>query len=290
MIKLKKVKHLNILLLGKTGAGKTTLINSILELENTLKELKTDNKRPVTMTTEYIYSDKIDFLRCGDSRGIELGKFGIEAVQEEAEKFIDEQLKTNNPDFYVHCIWYCTIPITDRFQEDECKLLENLGKKYSMKELPIIIVGTKANSKESYTNLKQNIENNVFKFNYPFIPVIAKKIDDKQVMGLDELKELSIAKAKDAVESACYQGIFKKLIMTSNEKFKNIELIIKEKVQEKTKIIIEKIEREGKLEDLKDDLKEIFTYILDSYLSIKLSFFDKEYIINKNIYSMKGKK
>ena len=42
MIKLKKVKHLNILLLGKTGAGKTTLINSILELENTLKEQKTD--------------------------------------------------------------------------------------------------------------------------------------------------------------------------------------------------------------------------------------------------------
>ena len=288
--KTKKVTHLNILLLGKTGTGKTTLINTILELENTDKELKTDNKKPVTMKTEYINSDKIDFLRCGDSRGIEIGKFGIEAVQEEAEKFIDEQLKINNPDFYVHCIWYCTIPITDRFQDDECKLLENLGKKYSMKELPIIIVGTKANSEQSYMNLKQNIEDNVFKFNYPFVPVIAKKLDDKEVMGLEELKEISIVKAKDAVESACYQGIFKKLMQTSKEKIKNLEFIIKEKIQEKAKIIIEKIEKEGKLNTLKEYLKEIFTYILDSYLSIKLSCNDEEFIVNKNLYSINGEK
>ena len=288
--KTKKVNHLNILLLGKTGAGKSTLINAIMELENTDKQLKTSNRKPETMLTEYISSDKIDFLRCGDSRGIELGKFGIESVQEEAEKFIDEQLKTNNPDLYVHCIWYCTIPITDRFQDDECKLLENLGNKYSMKEIPIIIVGTKANSKQSYTNLKQNIEDNVFNFNYPFIPVIAKKLDDKEVMGLEELKEISIIKAKDAVESACYQGVFKKLIVTSTEKFKKLQLIIKEKIEEKAKIIIEKIEREGKLESLKNDLKEMFTYILDNYLSIKLSSSNEEYIVNNNIYSLEGEK
>ena len=60
-------------------------------------------------------------------------------------------------------------------------------------------------------------------------------------------------------------------MVTSKEKFKNLELIIKEKKKEKATIILEKIEREGKLETLKDDLKEMFTYILDSYLSIKLT-------------------
>ena len=159
-----------------------------------------------------------------------------------------------------------------------------------MKELPIIIVGTKANSKQSYMNLKKNIEDNVYKFNYPFIPVIAKKLDEKEPMGLEELKEISIAKAKDAVESACYQGVYKKLMVTSKEKFKNLELMIKEKIKEKATIILEKIEREGRLETLKDDLKEMFTYILDNYLSIKLTNHDKEYIVNNNIYSIEGEK
>ena len=139
-------------------------------------------------------------------------------------------------------------------------------------------------------NLKKNIEDNVYKFNYPFIPVIAKKLDEKEPMGLEELKEISIAKAKDAVESACYQGVYKKLMVTSKEKFKNLELIIKEKTKEKATIILENIEREGRLETLKDDLKEMFTYILDSYLSIKLTNLDKEYIVNNNIYSIEGEK
>ena len=289
--KTKKVTHLNILLIGKTGSGKTTLINKVLELENTEKELKTGNKRPVTMVTEYINSDKIDYLRCGDSRGIEVGEFGIKSVQKEAEKFIDQQLKTNNPDFYIHCIWYCTIPITDRFQDDECKLLENLGKKYSMKELPIIIVGTKANSRQSFMSLKKNIEDNVYNFNYPFVPVIAKKIDEKEAMGLEELKELSITKAKDAVESACYQGVYKKLEETVKKKIKKVGMAMKEKAGEKAKEIIEKIEREGQFESLKDDLKEMFTYILDIYLSLKLDNQDDgEYIVNKNTYSLEGEK
>ena len=79
-------------------------------------------------------------------------------------------------------------------------------------------------------------------------------------------------------------------MITSKEKFKNIELIIKEKTQEKAKIILEKIEREAKLESLRDDLKEIFIYILDSYLSVKLRKNDVEYIVKNNIYSIEGEK
>ena len=92
------------------------------------------------------------------------------------------------------------------------------------------------------------------------------------------------------LKSACYQGVYKKLMVTSKEKFKNLELMIKEKIKEKATIILEKIEREGRLETLKDDLKEMFTYILDSYLSIKLTNHDKEYIVNNNLYSLEGEK
>ena len=282
--KTKKVNHLNILILGKTGVGKSTLINSILELENTEKALKTGYGNIVTLKIEFICSEKIDFLRCADSRGIEVGQYGIDSVQTDAEKFIDEQLKTNNPDLYIHCIWYCTIPLSDRFQNDEIKLLENLGKKYSMKDIPIIIVGTKAYVEESNINFKKSMENNTYSFNYPFIPVISIK---KDRMGLEELKEISIAKAKEAVESACYQGVFKNLFAIIDKKFKNIEMVIAEKIQEKEKLIIDKIETEGKLETLENDLKDIFKYFLENYFNIKLfsseeETVDKIYIYNNN--------
>jgi hypothetical protein len=110
-------------------------------------------------------------------------------------------------------------------------LLENLQKKNRMKELPIIIFGTKANFEQSYMISKKNIEDNLFKFNYPYIPVIAKKIDEKKFMGLEELKEISIVKEKDAAESACYQGKFKKLMETLKEKIEDIELIIKDHIE-----------------------------------------------------------
>lgn len=109
-------------------------------------------------------------------------------------------------------------------------------------------------------------------------------------MGLEELKELSIAMAKDAVESACYQGIFKNISSTSNKKFNKLKQVVNEKIQEKVRLIIGRIESERKLETLTKDVKEIFIYILDSYLSLKLSSSNEEYNINKYTYSLEGEK
>jgi len=56
--KFKNVEHLNILLVGPSGVGKTTLINAILELKN---QIKTGFGMPVTYGIQFYTSEKVLF-------------------------------------------------------------------------------------------------------------------------------------------------------------------------------------------------------------------------------------
>ena len=69
--KNKLVKHLNIILAGPTGAGKSTLINKILNFIGE-KAIKTGIGVPCTMgEPKYYESETVPLLRLADSRGIE---------------------------------------------------------------------------------------------------------------------------------------------------------------------------------------------------------------------------
>ena len=103
--KIEDIKHLNILLVGPSGVGKSTLINAILELNN---KVKTGMGLPQTTEIEYFSSEKSDFLRLYDSRGIEKNENeGALAICNKLKDFILKQLESKNPNNYIHCIWYC---------------------------------------------------------------------------------------------------------------------------------------------------------------------------------------
>lgn len=102
---LVEINHLNILLVGPSGVGKSTLINAILELKD---EAKTGIGLPQTTEIKCFLSEKSDFLRLYDSRGIEKGKdFDIDKIYILLKEFILKQLETKDPNKYIHCIWYC---------------------------------------------------------------------------------------------------------------------------------------------------------------------------------------
>ena len=225
----RKVNHLNILVIGKTGAGKSSLIAEMLRydnennynigIDNNKNGNSTDNPQPgfwkptTKGKPKYYESKTVPFLRFADTQGIEISSkksenpYGIDEVEKDVTEFIVNQNKSGNPDLYVHCIWYCFQPHDARIQDDEEELLINLSKNYSIETLPIILVGTKANSQQLVNEFKENFKICKLPFKFDFIPTLAKKMDLIEPYGLDILQKQSIIKSMSAVQSKCYQGI-----------------------------------------------------------------------------------
>ena len=114
------ISHLNIVLVGPIGVGKSTLINSVLELDKA-HCTKEGEAEPCTMgAPKYFESLKVTFLRLGDSQGIEKGSNGIESVVKDVKIFFESKLLTKDSDQFVHCIWYCISGA--RFEDVEKKV------------------------------------------------------------------------------------------------------------------------------------------------------------------------
>ena len=232
----KDIEHLNIIIVGPTGVGKTTLINALLNLN-----LKTGFGTSTTREISYYESGEIPFLRLADSRGIEKDKnFNVDKAFESIKNFIDYQIKNKNPDKFVHCIWYCWKGT--RLEEVEIELLNKLSHQYSLKQIPVIFVYT--NSIRPYEVIEAKNYIKSLKMDNELVDILAKDDivggrdeSEKTIksFGLDKLTELSIQQAKSAIDSSCYQEI----LFEVRKKFEGILDIIKLKSKEKIDKVIE---------------------------------------------------
>ena len=296
----RKVNCLNIIICGKTGIGKSTLINSILELENSEKapvqnELEENDGKPVTIDNKKYKSRKIPYLSIIDTRGTEYNQDNnIEKVLNSINTEIKNAIESKVPDNYIHCIWYCTNPSDGRLEKTEQDFLYELQKSYATDYLPIIIVGTKATSDDFNNKFQQMLINR--HINIPFIPVIAVKIDHFPKKGLKELKQKTIEMASKAVESVCYEGLIKEVIADSEKELNEKRVVIEQDIKNNSNNKIQ-------VTKLSEEMKKKFYELINKYLSIKLSDNDeiikieqsneidekiKEYISNsKMIYESK---
>jgi GTPase SAR1 family protein len=213
-----QIKYLTVMVLGKSGVGKTSLINKILNTNAPTGEGKFVTKE----TTPYT-SNAMPFLRLVDTRGIEIAQqFGIQKMEEEAVKFIDEQLKTGNYNNYVHCIWYCVSG--KRFEDVEIQALNRIRAYYQGNKIPIIMVYTQSVDEESIERLKKYILKSIDCND--FVKVLAHDIKSvgHQVIksfGIEELISKTLARCKEALNGDM-RAVMTNQIITKLEK----ELII----------------------------------------------------------------
>lgn len=196
----KELKTLNVMILGKTGVGKSTLINNMFSE----KLAATGIGKPVTTKIRKI--EKSGFpLAIYDTPGLELG--GENAVDKLLEEVISEiQKGINSGDIgcAIHCIWYCISTPSHRFEQTEIEFLKKFLGKTALYNIPVIVVLTQSYSKRDAKELIRTIEKeNLAIANV--VPVLAEDydIDEEYVAkayGLDSLSNVMNQVIPEAVQ------------------------------------------------------------------------------------------
>ena len=148
---INKIEHFNILLSGQSGAGKSTLLNTVLKAN--LSEVR--KFEPCTMQINSYESEKAKGLRIWDTRGFETLKYNYKDHYKDISSKIKELIKKQNPDEYIHCLWFCIFFADTRIKEIIKETLKLCCNLYRIKNLPMIIIFTQA---ATLNKANENIE------------------------------------------------------------------------------------------------------------------------------------
>lgn len=199
------MKNIDIIVMGKTGAGKSTLINTILEEDLA----PTGIGQPITKKN-VVYSKQMLLpvgtysnnqygmvgctLNMYDTVGLEIDNSITDKTLDEIRKHIEEtKSKMNFND--IHLVWFCVNNASSRFESYELNLIRKLSIDY---EIPFVIVLTQCFSDEE-GELETKIKNNL-----PEVPrsrVLAKDYLTRggkiKAYGILELLQKSVSEYKN---------------------------------------------------------------------------------------------
>ena len=198
-----KMGYANIIITGKTGVGKSTLINSVFRENLAI----TGSGRPITQQTKVIEKSGLP-LRIYDTKGLELGKGTQEEIKSDIFNIIDDKLACGNKDEFIHAIWYCINTTSDRVEDEEINWIKKLTEQKNH-NVPVILVLTKTISKKKGIELKEYIESQNINVS-GIIPVLSSdyeiEFDDEvksvKSFGLDKLVDVTLEVIPDSAKDA----------------------------------------------------------------------------------------
>lgn len=129
----------NVLVMGNSGTGKSTLINAVFKFDRA----RTGEGPAVTREMAIYEGESVPF-RAIDTRGLEYGMLEQMKTRNAIRKWSRASVKEKDEKRYIHLIWYCLDATSKRIFKKNLETLKQVSKLW--KDIPIIIVLTKSYS------------------------------------------------------------------------------------------------------------------------------------------------
>lgn len=201
----------NILVCGKSGVGKSTLINSVFR-----KNLaETGIGRPVTQHLQ-TYTDPEVPVTLYDTKGLELSGEIQRQIRDEIIGYVNKSRESENAENYIHVIWYCINSGSNRIEPVEEEMIRELTVSV---EIPVIIVITQSLLTGRAREFQKSIENMNIVGNV--ISVMAQEYEVSEGItvpshGLDNLVEVTYRLLPESVQHGFINA--QKISLSSKEK------------------------------------------------------------------------
>ena len=145
-------KYINIIVIGKHGIGKKTLINKIFKLKNIKLNIMPNQEKEI----EEYKNNGIPFFRFALIKFNNNFPFDLNDARIRIMNYIAQKKRLNYINNYVNCIWYCFN--NGSLSKEEIELINSLNNIYK-DNIPIILIHTMSIDQQK-VNLIQNLNIN----------------------------------------------------------------------------------------------------------------------------------